>query len=71
MVGGADAARAAYQHAIDSGEPEHAPRAWVNLGNLEKMVGNADAARTAYQHTIDSGHPEALSLARNALRLLE
>ena len=43
---------------IDSGHPEQAPKAMVNLGVLLDEQGDVEGARAAYQQAIDSGHPE-------------
>jgi Flp pilus assembly protein TadD len=54
-----DAARtqAAYQQAIDTGDPDGAPRAALLLGRLHERHGDLDQAWAAYQQTIDAHHP--------------
>ena len=54
-----EGARAAYQRAIDSGHPDAAPKAMVNLGVLLAEQGDVEGARAAYQRAIDTGHPDA------------
>jgi tetratricopeptide (TPR) repeat protein len=51
-------ARAAWQSAIDSGNPDHAPEAALLLAQMLAGEGDLLAARTAYQQVIDSGHPD-------------
>jgi TIR domain len=51
-------AAAAYQIAIDSGDPEWAPRAAIKLGNLRERQDDFVGAAAAYQIAIDSGNPE-------------
>jgi len=46
----------AYQRAIDSRHPDHAPKAAVLLGLLRRAQGHVHAAAAAYQMAIDSGH---------------
>jgi len=58
-----EGARAAYQQAIDSGDPDAAPGAALSLGNLLADQGDVEGARAAYQQAIDSGDPEASALA--------
>jgi WD40 repeat protein len=65
--GDAARARAAYQKAIDSGHPEHAPAAALSLGIILEEVGLEVSARAAYQKAIDSGHPEHAASARERL----
>ena len=65
--GDIDGAREAYQVAIDSGHPDVAPRAMVDLGNLIGDSLYPENARPLYQAAVDSGHPEA---AREAARHL-
>jgi predicted negative regulator of RcsB-dependent stress response len=60
-------ARAVFQQVIDSGHPDMAPRAMVNLGELLDKEGDVAGARAAYQQAIDSGHSEAASRALEAL----
>jgi len=50
-----DCARAAYQQAIDSGDANVVPSAYVSLGHLLRRQGDIDGARAAYQQAIDSG----------------
>jgi Tfp pilus assembly protein PilF len=57
----------AYQQAIDSGDPEHAPAAAVNLGNLLARRGDVPGARAAYEVAIDSRHADARPKALRAL----
>jgi tetratricopeptide (TPR) repeat protein len=47
-----------WQKAVSSGHPEEAPRAMVNLGELEVREGNLDQARHWYQEAINSAHPD-------------
>jgi hypothetical protein len=49
-----------FQRAIDSGHPEQAPRAAINLGVLlaEQDPPDVAGARAAHQQAIDSGHPD-------------
>ena len=51
-------ARAAYQMAIDSGHPDQAPKASVNLGSLLRRHEDTEGARAAFQQAIDSGNPD-------------
>ena len=66
-----DEARAAWQHAIKSGHPELAPKAWNSLGMLEYEQGQTGEARAAWQHAADSGHPDHAPKAWNSLGILE
>ncbi len=66
-----DEARAAWQHAIESGHPELAPIGWISLGVLEAEQDRPDEARAAWQHAIKSGHPELAPKAWNSLGMLE
>jgi uncharacterized membrane protein HdeD (DUF308 family) len=63
-------AAAAYQKAIDSGDPEMAPRAANTLGLLRERQGDLTEAAAAYQKAIDSGHPSWAPRAANLLGLL-
>ena len=63
-------ARSAFQQAMDSGHPDVAPMAAVNLGLLLAGQGDVAGARSAYQRAIDSGHPDAGPVAVRNLRLL-
>jgi tetratricopeptide (TPR) repeat protein len=65
------AAQAAYQRAIDSGHPRHAPEAMNNLGNLLRENGDTAGARAAYLRAIDSGHPRAAAAAARSLNALD
>ena len=55
--GDVEGARAAYQQAIDSGDPDAGPSAASRLGWLLEQQGDVAGARAAYQQAIDSGHP--------------
>jgi tetratricopeptide (TPR) repeat protein len=58
-----------FQRAIDSGDPDSAPKAMIGLARL--METNApDAAVELYQRATDSEHPEAAAWARADLRAL-
>ena len=57
--GNVQGARAAYQRAIDTGQPDQALAAMVNLGVLLAEQGDVEGARAAYQRAIDTGHPNA------------
>ena len=63
-------ARAAYQQALDSGDPEVAPWAAADLGMLLAEQGDPQGARAAYQQALDSGNPEVRQLAEDALAKL-
>ena len=63
-------AAAACQTAINSGEPDAAPRSAVMLGMLYAQQGNLAGARAAYQYAISSGHPEAARIAADQLRAI-
>jgi TolA-binding protein len=65
--GDPDGAAAAYQQAIDTGHPDHAPAAMLGLGLLRKEQGDPDGAAAAYQQAIDTGHPDVAFAARAAL----
>lgn len=54
--GDLEGARAAYQQAIDTGDPKAAPAAMVNLGALLVKRGDLDGARAAFEQAIDTGH---------------
>jgi tetratricopeptide (TPR) repeat protein len=56
-------ARAAFQRAIDSGDPESAPMAAVHLGSLLAEQNDVVGAWSAYQVAIDSGHRESTAKA--------
>jgi TPR repeat protein len=56
-----------FQRAIDSGDPDSAPKAMIGLARL--LETNApDAAVELYQRSVDSGHSEAAVWARKDLR---
>ena len=61
------AARAAYQLAIDSGHPDQAPKASVNLGRMLHRHEDAEGARIAFQLAIDSGNPDYVPIAAYGL----
>ena len=64
--GDVEGARAAYQQAIDSRHPEHAPAAAFRLGLLLGQHGDWAGAQAAYWYAANSGHPEhAPPAARN------
>ena len=63
-----DAAKAAFQQAVDSGQANWAPNAAFNLGVLLAEQGEIDAAKAAYQEPIDSGHADWASKAAVCLR---
>jgi hypothetical protein len=63
-------AREAYQLAIDSRHPDHAPTAAFNLGVLLKGQGDVRGAQVAYQLAIDSQHPDVAPKAAARLRIL-
>jgi tetratricopeptide (TPR) repeat protein len=50
-------AEAAYRRAVESGDPEAAPAAAVNLGALHEEAGDLDAALASYRVAAGSGHP--------------
>jgi tetratricopeptide (TPR) repeat protein len=50
-----DCARAAFQQAIDSGDANVVPNAYVSLGELLWRRGDIDGAQAAFQQAIDSG----------------
>jgi tetratricopeptide (TPR) repeat protein len=53
---------------VDSGHPQYAPEALINLGTLLlRKQGDVEGARAAYQQAIDSAHPDAA--ARGAFNL--
>jgi tetratricopeptide (TPR) repeat protein len=49
--------QAAYQQAIDTEDPDGAPRAALLLGRLHERSGEVDQAWAAYQQAIDAHHP--------------
>src|SRR4051794_30162352 len=51
-------ARAAYERAIASGDPEIAPRAAFSLGAMAEEQSDPDGACVAYRHAIESGHDD-------------
>jgi Flp pilus assembly protein TadD len=55
---------------MDSGHPDAAARAAVNLGLLLEDRGDTEGARTAYRRAIDSGHPDAAPMAARNLGVL-
>jgi tetratricopeptide (TPR) repeat protein len=61
--GEGEAAKAAYQQAIDSRLPDVAPAAAFNLGNLLAEQGEVHAAKAAYQQAIDSRLPDVAPAA--------
>jgi tetratricopeptide (TPR) repeat protein len=52
---GLKGADVAYQVAIDSGHPDHAPGAAYQLAGLREKEGDIDGAAAAYQIVVDSG----------------
>ena len=67
MLGDLHAARAAYENAADSAQPDIAPRAARELGLLCKDMGDSEGAITAYRRAIRTHHPEAAPTAANNL----
>jgi hypothetical protein len=65
-----DFARAAFQVAIDSGEPQVAPRAALGLAALLTEQGDLVKAREAFQVAIDSGEPQVAPRAALGLAAL-
>ena len=64
--GDVEGARSAYQQAIDSGDPEHAPAAAFSVGLLLGRHGDWSGAQRAYWYAANSGHLEhAPAAARN------
>ncbi len=53
--GDLDAARAAFQRAIDTGNPNITPLALVLLGIASQQQGDPAAARAAFQRAVDTG----------------
>ena len=70
LTGDLDGARAAYQRAIDSRDPEATPAALHGLGVLLEEQGDVAGAKAAYQRAIDSGHPDRAPMAAVNLGLL-
>jgi DnaJ-domain-containing protein 1 len=68
--GEVDAAKDAYQQAIDSHHPDVAPKAALYLGLILQEQGEVDAAKDAYRQAIDSHDPEASAAATVRLRTL-
>jgi tetratricopeptide (TPR) repeat protein len=68
-VGDWDGARSAFEQAISSHHPKHAPSAWVMVGMLLEKQGNP-AANGAYRTAVDSGNPEYAPLGAVGLGLL-
>jgi tetratricopeptide (TPR) repeat protein len=60
-----------WRRIVDSGHPEQAPCAMINLGFLEYQQGNVAQARSWFQRTIECGHPEQVPLAMVNLGVLE
>jgi predicted negative regulator of RcsB-dependent stress response len=56
--GQVEAARAAYERAMESGMPEQAARAASSLGTLLAEQGDVVGARAAFEQAIDSGQRE-------------
>ena len=54
-----DAAKAAYQQAIDSTTKKWSPRRQSGWGSCSKSGGRSSAAKAAYQQAIDSHHQDA------------
>ncbi len=65
-----DAAKVAYQQAIDSYHSDLAPRAAANLDNLLRKHGEDDAAKAAYQQAIDPPHPDWVPTAAANLGIM-
>lgn len=63
-------AKAAYQEAINGGDPEYGPRSSLALAELLQRNGELGAARDCYQAAIDSGHVEVAPAAALALGLM-
>jgi tetratricopeptide (TPR) repeat protein len=59
--------QAAYQQAIDTEDPDGAPRAALLLGRLHERHGDVDQAWAAYQQAIDAHHPSFSLKAAAAL----
>jgi tetratricopeptide (TPR) repeat protein len=68
-LGDSAGARAAYQQAINSGHPDHAPTAQYSLGVLLADLGDSTGARAAYQEAMSSGHSELCSRRRGQPRI--
>jgi tetratricopeptide (TPR) repeat protein len=49
----------AFQRALESGDPEYAPRAALRLGGISWEKGDLAGAATLFQRAIDSGHADA------------
>jgi len=52
---------------MNSGDPEQAPRAAVDLGDRFRVTGDLEQAKVAFQWAIDSGHPVWAVEARKLL----
>lgn len=63
-------AGAAFQRVIDSGDPDVAPAAALDLGLVFKTLGNNQAAQSSYQKAAESGHPDVAPRAARDLGLL-
>ncbi len=57
--------------AINTGDPDQAPKAMFGLGVLEDEQGDPGKARHWYQQAIGTGHPEAAPKAMVNLGFLE
>lgn len=57
-AGDVDAARSAFQRAVDTGDPETGPKALANLAVLEASAGRVAQARAAFEQAIATGHPD-------------
>jgi tetratricopeptide (TPR) repeat protein len=56
-------ALAAFQHAVQLGDPSVTPLAVYFIGDLLERQGDRQGARAAYQRAIESGHPVAATRA--------
>lgn len=63
-------ARAAFQKAIDSRDPEQAPIGFINLAVLLENTGDFPGARASWQKAIDSGHAKWSPHAANWLGVM-
>jgi tetratricopeptide (TPR) repeat protein len=70
LYGDAAGTQSAYEQAIASGHPEHAPEAAWELGDMLAQAGDTSHARAAYQRAADSGHPEYAGAAALNLGVL-
>lgn len=62
-----EGARDAFQHAIDSADPDNAPVAAIGLGRLLAETGDAPGAADAYWIAARSGHKKQAPAAAYAL----